>query len=141
MKRTAPLRRTGRQRARYADPDVLAEYRWAHDCCAACWRTERSPDVLHLDLHHMFGRLCRPDATWGILLLCQRWGEEGCHERLGHGRENLAVCLRIKADMSEYDPAAMQGYLRRFGNEILPEPAVLPAWIEEARSQFHIRGA
>ena len=139
MTRPQPLRRTGRQRTRYADAATIDAYRWAHERCAACHRPHWHPDVWSLDVHHLFGgRLCRPDAAWGVLLLCRRYDQPGCHWRLDHSRENLAVCLTMKAELGEYEPAACQAWLDRFG-EILPEPAELPAWVLNLRNNWSER--
>ena len=116
---------------RYADLAAVAAWRELHESCAACWRHWRKIPFLGLQTHHMLGgRFARPDRLWNLLCLCA-----SCHERLGHGRANLAICLTLKRESNaeDYDPAAMQEHMRRFGDgyrfEILPEPAELPAWL------------
>lgn len=116
---------------KYADPQAVDEWRQEHESCAACWRHYRELGVI-LEMHHMLGgRVGRPDAKWNFIMLCRE-----CHERLGHGRNNLAICLTLKreCDIENYDPWSMQNHLVRFGDEVLVEPAELPDWIFKERS-------
>ena len=112
---------------KYADLKAVATWRAQQDRCACCLRL----NPMWLQLHHLLGgRVGRPDGAWNCLALCQE-----CHDRLGHGRENLAICLTLKreSDPENYDQAAMQAHLQRFGTELLPAPAALPDWILELR--------
>ena len=116
---------------KYAVPGLAKEYHESHNRCACCWRVRRRGEDGSLQCHHLLsGRVGRPDALWNFLLLCAR-----CHGQLGHGRENLAVCLTLKMqeDYVTYDIEAMQAHVSRFGREKMPGPAPLPEWILTAR--------
>lgn len=139
LKRTSTLKRTAMQRKpakRHRLSDTRADIqRWReqHESCACCWRHYRTFGVV-LQLHHILpGRHGRPNCTWNFLMLC---GRGGCHERLDHGRENLAIAMYLKRESDDtYNPQAMQEWLVRVGTEILPPlPEALPAWIIEARN-------
>ena len=140
LRRGKPIARRAAKRKRYELREESSDYRLEHLSCAACWKPYWTLGFIQLDQHHLLGgRVARQDGAWNWLMLCRRWGEEGCHDKLGHGRENLAVALTIKIEMGEYEPETMQEYLRRFGGEILPDPAPLYPWIVTARATWSDR--
>ena len=97
---------------KYSNPATVSAWRQQQDRCASCGK--RGP----IEVHHMLGgRVARPDREWNFLALCQ-----ACHEKYGHGRENLSYCLwwKMRSDPENYDRAAMQAWLKRFGTETLP---------------------
>lgn len=113
--------------------ETITAWREQHESCAACWRHQRRFGTI-LQIHHMLGgRVARPNYLWNLLVLCFE-----CHERLGHGRANLATCMALKAasDCECFSPPKMQVWLTRFGTERLPVPAALPDWIVSARQNW-----
>src|SRR5688572_17111310 len=89
MKRSGPIKRARMKRKprRNGNPAIVREWRNLHESCACCWNHWRTFGVV-LEAHHMLGgRFGKPDATWNMLML-----DRECHARLGHGRDNLAIC-------------------------------------------------
>lgn len=72
-------------------------YEW--DRCAVCREFAWSPNVIHVDVHHLINGPRRWTERTNLLPLCSRFGKVGCHD-LAHGygdkQDRIAILLYYK---------------------------------------------
>ena len=118
-----------RRRTRKGDnPALRIAYREEHLSCGCCWATWRDFGTW-LELHHILGgRWGRKDHHANFIMLCNP-----CHRVLQGGRREESIVLKLKAEIGEYDRAALVE-LHANNRERVPQMArKLPWWIQARR--------